>query len=179
MGETPGGCFHPGRFFEWGTVKGIWACVILSGGGVEVWPEPWSWAECARGPPESAPPPALCYAFFHSPPPPHDLWTGMWNATLMEVSLFDVQAVCLLGFLTDRCSWLTDFLPLPFLCRTRRQLFCDVPPELRRAFDPFGISHFHPPPPPLMQVLITHPWILLLSGICWVSKLKPVLLWHQ
>lgn len=45
------------------------------------------------------PAPALCYEFFHLL---HDLWTGTWGATLMEVCLFDVQGICLLRFLTDR-----------------------------------------------------------------------------
>ena len=118
------------------------------------------------------PAPALCYEFFHLPPWPLDWDMGcyphgslpLWSSGYLSASL------------SDWPLQLPDFLPLLFLCRTRRQLFCDVPPDLMSVFDPFGISHFRPPYPPLTRVLITHPWILLLSGICWASKLKPVLL---
>ena len=78
-------------------MKGIWACVILSGGGVEVWPAPWRWAEHARGPPESAPPPALCYAFFHTPPAPA-MTTGLGHGvppSWKSVSLMFRLFVCL------------------------------------------------------------------------------------
>ena len=113
MGETHGGCIHPGRVSECGTVKGIWACVILSEGGVAVWPEPRRWAERARGPPESASPLRLSAMNFSTSP--HDLWTGTWGATLMEVCLFEVQAICLFRFLTDRCSWLTSWHSCSFV----------------------------------------------------------------
>lgn len=108
----------------------------------------------------------------------HDLWNGIWSHTLVEMCLFDVQAICLFSFLIDLSDGLTSCSLPSFIYRLLHQLCCSrVFPKILQRFsvrvgNPLSMSYLLLHHSPLTLIPRTHPWILSLSGTFWLCKWK-------